>query len=171
MENPFAVIKPYLQESLSRIQYFDPMTMLRSQNADEWIAAETKVLYSIHSEEHEHIDIITIRDNILRLSKRCLKSLDEMDIGIHIHAIHLTEVNAPAPVQDAYLDVISAQEDSEASMKKAEAYHAEAIPIALGQAAAIVQKSHGDAINIESQATVWTALFAAHHTEQHSYIL
>jgi membrane protease subunit HflK len=67
----------------------------------------------------------------------------------------------PATVMDAFLDVISADEERSTAINRAEAYAAAVIPEALGEAAATHQRALGEADLIAAEAAGWSAVFTA----------
>lgn len=84
-----------------------------------------------------------------------------MGLGVSPEALHLTHVAVPAPVMDAFLDVISASEERSTLINKAEAYAAGVVPSALGEAAAIHQRAEGGAATTSAATDAWLARFRA----------
>ena len=80
-------------------------------------------------------------------------------LGLSPEGLQLTGVSVPPPVMDAFLDVISADEERRTRINRAEAYAAAVIPEALGEAAAINQRAEGEAVALLADAESW----AAHH--------
>lgn len=87
--------------------------------------------------------------------------VDADGLGVAPAALHLTSVAVPPPVMDAFLDVISADEERNTLINQAEAYAAAVIPEALGEAAAIHQRALGEADLLLAEAQGWTAIHAA----------
>jgi membrane protease subunit HflK len=63
--------------------------------------------------------------------------------GITVQQVLLQNVNPPAEVQDAFEDVVRAQEDRDRVINLAQAYEADQIPKALGAAARITEEAQG----------------------------
>lgn len=82
-------------------------------------------------------------------------------LGVLPEALHLTSVAVPPPVMDAFLDVISADEERSTLINQAEAYAAAVIPEALGEAAATHQRALGEADLIAAEAAGWMLRFDA----------
>ena len=84
-----------------------------------------------------------------------------LGLGVSPEALHLTRVAVPAPVMDAFLDVISASEERSTLINKAEAYAASVVPSALGESAAIHQRAEGRSFTTASTTDAWLARFRA----------
>lgn len=82
-------------------------------------------------------------------------------LGVAPAALHLTTVAVPAPVMDAFLDVISADEERSTLINQAEAYAASLLPEALGEAAAMHQEALGAVDLIKADGIGWVAVFTA----------
>jgi membrane protease subunit HflK len=67
--------------------------------------------------------------------------LDSYEAGIDIYAVNLNDVQNPAPVMPAFLDVETAKQDRETAINKAKAYENEIIPNARGQAQKLIQEA------------------------------
>ena len=65
--------------------------------------------------------------------------LGEYEAGVDVQQVLLQNVNPPSAVQDAFEDVVRAREDRDRIVNLAEAYQAEQIPLAQGQAAKVVE--------------------------------
>lgn len=89
-------------------------------------------------------------------------SLDRLQLGVRIKAVHIQSIGVPLSVQDAFLDVISASEEQTAIINKAEAYAAAAIPIALGEASATHFRTEAKALQITRQSEASAAYFQAY---------
>ena len=63
--------------------------------------------------------------------------------GIEVQQVLLQNVNPPRDVQDAFEDVVRAREDRERTINLAEAYKADQIPKATGQARRITEDAQG----------------------------
>lgn len=70
-------------------------------------------------------------------------TLDRYEIGILITEFNLEDVNVPAPVREAYSDVIRAREDRQRFIEEARVHANSVIPEARGRAARIVEEAQG----------------------------
>ncbi len=69
--------------------------------------------------------------------------LDHYDSGVHISTVKLQDVVPPAPVQDAFKDVINAEQDKERLINEAEGFANDILPKARGQAAQVLNRAQG----------------------------
>ncbi|MEE8363723.1 MAG: FtsH protease activity modulator HflK [Dehalococcoidia bacterium] len=69
--------------------------------------------------------------------------LDFYNTGISIISVLLQNVNPPEEVRDAFEDVVRAQEEKESVINLAQAYEADQVPRARGQAARITEAAEG----------------------------
>ncbi len=99
-----------------------------------------------------------VEASVLALTRQRAEGLG---LGVSPEALHLTHVAVPAPVMDAFLDVISASEERSTLINKAEAYAAGIIPGALGEAAAIHQRAEGASATTSAATDAWIAHFRA----------
>ncbi len=87
-------------------------------------------------------DILTTEKEAVQqevLSK--MRELNEAyETGIDVQQVLLQNVNPPAAVQDAFEDVVRAREDRDRIINLAEAYQADQLPRAQGEAAKIIEK-------------------------------
>ena len=81
-----------------------------------------------------------IQTDVLELMRRLN---DIYKTGITVQQVLLQNVNPPAEVQDAFEDVVRAQEDRDRVINLAQAYEADQIPKALGAAARITEEAQG----------------------------
>jgi len=72
-------------------------------------------------------------------------------------------VGVPAPVTQAFLDVISADEERARTINEAQAYAAEVLPKARGEALARLEAALGDAAALDAAAAGTVARFEALH--------
>jgi membrane protease subunit HflK len=86
---------------------------------------------------------------------------DALDLGVEVVAIHLNRTAVPPPVLGAFLDVISADEERLTAINEAEAYAADAIPVARGEAIAVVLTAQGDEHRIGAAAIAEADVFDA----------
>ncbi len=80
----------------------------------------------------------------VRVSTQRVAELAEL--GVEVLEVHLASVQAPAAVAASYLDVISADEEKRTIVNEAEAYAAQVLPMAFGEAAARVLAAEGEAL-------------------------
>jgi membrane protease subunit HflK len=69
--------------------------------------------------------------------------LDHYDAGIQVVTVKLQDVDPPDQVNDAFKDVISAQQDKERLINEAKGYANDVVPKARGQAAEMVNEAEG----------------------------
>ena len=69
--------------------------------------------------------------------------LDHYDSGVHINTVKLQDVVPPAPVQDAFKDVINAEQDKERMINEAEGFANDILPKARGRAAQMLNQAEG----------------------------
>lgn len=92
----------------------------------------------------------------------------EYNTGLVIDAVLLQNVNPPQQVQDAFEDVVRANEERERTINLAQAYEADQLPRAQGQAAQIVQQAEafkqGRVAEAEGEAQGFLALLEGYET-------
>jgi len=86
-------------------------------------------------------------------------SVDAAGLGVVAAAVNLTDVSVPAPVLASFLDVISADEERLTRINQAEAYAADLIPKARGQAVSKIVGAQGDAVKIRAEAVGYDVWF------------
>jgi membrane protease subunit HflK len=100
-------------------------------------------------------------------------------LGLRIQKVELQEVQAPAEVQNAFRDVASAEQDKERLILEAQGYADQVVPIARGEAEALVNQARAyretRILEAQGEATRFTALFAEYEkapevTRQRLYI-
>ena len=105
-------------------------------------AAESALRESVGTNRLDAILEGTQRETIRIETQRVLQeTLDRYMAGIQINEFNLEDVNVPAPVRDAYSDVIRAREDRERFIEEARVHANSVVPEARGQAARIVQEA------------------------------
>ena len=67
----------------------------------------------------------------------------EYETGLQIQQVLLQNVNPPQEVQAAFEDVVKAREDRDKMVNQAEAYQADQLPRAIGEAAQITERAEG----------------------------
>jgi modulator of FtsH protease HflK len=84
------------------------------------------------------------KDVIASEAKDLLQTLlNTYEAGIHVTALQLRDAQAPAPVRQAFSDVIGANQDRNRVMNEAEAYANEVVPRARGEASELIASSQG----------------------------
>ncbi len=86
---------------------------------------------------------------------------DRVGLGVTVTGVHLGTVAVPAPVTQAFLDVISADEERARTINDAEAYAADVLPKARGEALARLERALGEGARLEASATATIARFEA----------
>jgi membrane protease subunit HflK len=81
-----------------------------------------------------------IQDEAAELLQRIL---DRYESGVYVEGIELQEVQPPAPVRDAFDDVIAAAQDRNRKVNEAEGYANEVLPRARAEASEVVQAAIG----------------------------
>ena len=88
-------------------------------------------------------DVLTTgkEDVQARTKNQITNLLDAYGTGINIIQVQLQNVNPPAQVQDAFDDVVRAKEDKERIINLADAYEEEILPTARGEAARSIENA------------------------------
>ncbi|RUR32327.1 FtsH protease activity modulator HflK [Vreelandella andesensis] len=100
------------------------------------------------------IDILTSGREILgsSVSSRLQSYLDAYGAGIRLQTINIESTSAPAPVIDAFDDVIRAREDRQRTINEGMAYANAIIPAAQGQAQRVVEQGQGYRESVVAEA-------------------
>jgi|TARA_R110000850_G_scaffold2261_4_gene11166 membrane protease subunit HflK len=100
------------------------------------------------------IDILTSGREILgsSVSSRLQSYLDNYGAGIRLQTINIESTSAPAPVIDAFDDVIRAREDRQRTINEGMAYANAIIPAAQGQAQRLVEQGQGYRESVVAEA-------------------
>lgn len=100
------------------------------------------------------IDILTSGREILgsSVASRLQAYLDAYGAGIRLQTINIESTSAPAPVIDAFDDVIRAREDRQRTINEGMAYANAIIPAAQGQAQRIVEQGQGYRESVVAEA-------------------
>lgn len=108
-------------------------------------------------------DVLTeLKEEVQAEVKELLqRELDLYQTGIFVREVKLQNVLAPAQVQDAFDDVVKAQEDRERIIRLAEAYEADILPRALGAAERTVQAAEAFRAERIARATGEAARFTS----------
>ncbi|MDX5378395.1 MAG: FtsH protease activity modulator HflK [Halomonas sp.] len=116
------------------------------------------------------IEILTSGREILgsSVASRLQTYLDSYGTGIRLQTINIESTSAPAPVIDAFDDVIRAREDRQRTINEGMAYANAIIPAAQGQAQRLVEQGQGyrESVVAEAQGQVnrFNALLAQYRT-------
>lgn len=107
------------------------------------------------------IDILTSGREILgsSVASRLQSYLDSYGTGIRLQTINIESTSAPAPVIDAFDDVIRAREDRQRTINQGMAYANAIIPEAQGQAQRIVEQGQGYRESVVAEARGQTNRF------------
>lgn len=102
----------------------------------------------------EMIDILTSGREILgsSVASRLQSYLDSYGTGIRLQTINIESTSAPAPVIDAFDDVIRAREDRQRTINEGMAYANAVIPAAQGQAQRIIEQGQGYRESVVAEA-------------------
>ncbi|MFY0991477.1 FtsH protease activity modulator HflK [Halomonas sp. C05BenzN] len=100
------------------------------------------------------IDILTSGREILgsSVASRLQSYLDSYGTGIRLQTINIESTSAPAPVIDAFDDVIRAREDRQRTINQGMAYANAIIPEAQGQAQRLVEQGQGYRESVVAEA-------------------
>ncbi|HSP32499.1 MAG TPA: FtsH protease activity modulator HflK [Halomonas sp.] len=100
------------------------------------------------------IDILTSGREILgsSVSSRLQSYLDNYGAGILLQTVNIESTSAPAPVIDAFDDVIRAREDRQRTINEGMAYANAIIPAAQGQAQRVVEQGQGYRESVVAEA-------------------
>jgi len=85
--------------------------------------------------------------------------LDRYGTGLQLTSVNMQDAQPPAQVQGAFLDAIKAREDQERIINDADAYKADIVPKARGEANAVGQRSEAYRQRIIAQADGETSRF------------
>jgi membrane protease subunit HflK len=80
-------------------------------------------------------------------------TLERYSTGVRVLAAHLTDVNPPAEVADAFRDVASAREDRDRIVNEAHGYVSDILPQARGQAQKTLQDAEAYEADVVNRAT------------------
>ncbi len=96
-----------------------------------------------------------------QVAAQAQEAADAAGLGVRIEGVHIATAAVPPPVTDAFLDVISAEEEKRTAINEAEAYAADVLPRTRGEALGRIEQSQGEAARIEARADADFAEFAA----------
>ncbi len=80
------------------------------------------------------------------------QTLDTYESGLQVTAVKLQDVVPPGPVQDAFKDVINAEQDRQRMINEAEGFANDILPKARGMAAQMVNEAQGYAESMIKEA-------------------
>jgi membrane protease subunit HflK len=123
---PDFMVKPIAETSLREVMGNTPLSLALSDKRQA-IAEDTKQLMQ--------------------------EILDEYETGIEIFEVNLLAVDAPEPVVDAFIDVLSAQQEKETLQNQAIKYRDGIIPVAQGQAEKMIKHAQAYKEAVVSRAT------------------
>jgi len=89
--------------------------------------------------------------------------VDRVELGVEILEVQLVAVQVPAAVAASYMDVISADEEKRTLVNEGEAYAAQVLPAAFGEAAARTLGAEGAALRSAAAAAGRVARMQAIH--------
>ncbi len=102
-------------------------------------AAETSLRQVVGQRNIDDV-LVTDKEGVQEDTKELLQGLlDVYQTGINVREVKLQNVRAPLEVQDAFDDVLRAREDKDRIIDLANAYQADILPRALGDAARLRQ--------------------------------
>jgi len=78
--------------------------------------------------------------------------LDRYQVGLQVVTVKLQDVVPPDPVQDAFKDVINAEQDKERMINEAEGFANDVLPRARGDAAQLLNQAHGYSESVVKEA-------------------
>ncbi|MDX1949267.1 MAG: FtsH protease activity modulator HflK [Rickettsiales bacterium] len=99
------------------------------------------------------------------VSKIIQEILDSYNSGVEIYAVNLNDVQNPAPVMPAFLDVETAKQDRETAINKAKSYENDIVPKARGEARKIIQDAEAYKEQVISIAKGEAARFVSVYNE------
>lgn len=106
------------------------------------------------------------REQIQVQAQRNLQAiLDTYEAGIEVMTVKLMNVDPPSEVEDAFKDVISAQQDAERMINNANGYANAVIPQARGEAAQLLNEAKAFKAGKVEEATGMAQRFIALHEE------
>ncbi len=127
--------------------------------------AETAMREVIGNEELDNI-ISGERGAIGGETQKLMQSiLDDYNTGIEIYEVNLLAVDAPEPVVDAFIDVLSAQQEKETLQNQAQKYRDGIIPVAQGQVEKMVKDAQAYKEAVVAEATGDAARFVSVYNE------
>lgn len=105
------------------------------------------------------------RQSIAEATQDLMQSvLDEYQSGIEIFEVNLLAVDAPQPVVDAFIDVLSSQQEKETLRNQAMKYRDGILPVAQGQAEKMIQdaEAYREAVvsRAQGEASRFNAVYA-----------
>ncbi len=106
------------------------------------------------------------RQSIAETTKVLMQSvLDDYKTGIEVYEVNLLAVDAPAPVVDAFIDVLAAQQEKETLQNQARKYRDGIIPVAQGQVEKMVKDAEAYKSAVVAKAAGEASRFSAIYEE------
>ena len=132
---------------------------LQSPTETLTILAEAALLEGVARSSQDVLLTTGRADTELGVLNALQAAVDEAGLGVTVSAVHLTAVRVPPPVVASFLDVITADEERQTEINRAEAYAADVIPRARGEAVARIVGAQGDASQIQAEAIGYDVWF------------
>ena len=132
---------------------------LQSPTETLTILAEAALLEGVARSSQDVLLTTGRADTELGVLNALQAAVDEAGLGVSVSAVHLTAVRVPPPVVASFLDVITADEERQTEINRAEAYAADVIPRARGEAVARIVGAQGDASQIQAEAIGYDVWF------------
>lgn len=130
----------------------DPSTTLRQ-------VAESTIRSVIGKNKLDYV-LTEGRSEIVQREQEVMqKILDDYNIGIQVIGVEMQSAKPPEEVKAAFDDAIKAREDEQRQVNEAQAYRAEIIPRARGQAARIREEANAYKARVIARAEGETARF------------
>jgi membrane protease subunit HflK len=112
-------------------------------------------------------DVMTTGKLVLKLvmKEKLQQTLDELQTGVRIISLELTNISPPSSVSMAFKAVSDAREKKQRIIKEAEGYANSTLPEARGKASGVISESETYANEIQKRAQAKTKAFDAMLTE------
>ncbi len=125
LRDPESIVKPVAETAMREVMGNTPLTLALSDKRQE-MANSTRTLMQ--------------------------EMLNQYGTGIEVHEVNLLAVDAPAPVVDAFIDVLAAQQEKETLQNQAHKYRDGILPVAQGQVEKMVKDAEGYKTSVVSKA-------------------
>jgi membrane protease subunit HflK len=112
-------------------------------------------------------DLMTTGKSVFRLvlKDKIQELLDELDTGIRVISVELTDITPPQDVSESFKAVSNAREEKQKIIKEAEGYANTVIPKARGQVSSILSEAQAYKEEVIDLATARTRAFSALYAE------
>ncbi len=133
---------------------------LRSSDAEATLQALTRAaLVEVVASQPLDAVLTTGRAKIqTQVRQLAQAAADSASLGLVLDEVHVEEVGVPAPVLSSFLDVISAEEEKRTLINQADAYAAQVVPRARGEALARRAHAEGEGTLSRVRATAETTV-------------